>query len=344
MRILVIGGTGFIGPAVVRHLQRLGHAITVFHRGHRPAVDPAVHQILGDRQHLADYAEAFRQLSPDVVVDLILSSGRQAQELMRVFKGIAGRVVAISSMDVYRACGVLHGSEPGPLEPVPLTEDSPLRTHPQTYPPEALARMRRLFAWVDDAYDKIPVEQAVRAEPALPGTVLRLPMVYRPGDPLHRLFPILKRSDDGRPAILLEETVAQWRGPRGYVGNVAAAIALAATSERAAGQVYNVAEPDHFSELEWTQRVAQAVGWKGRVLVAPAERAPAHLKVPANLQQHWTADSRRIRQQLGYSEPVALADALQAAIAWERANPPEVDPRPFDYAAEDVYLNSVTGV
>jgi hypothetical protein len=39
---------------------------------------------------------------------------------MEVFRGIAGRVVVASSIDVYRACGVLHGSEEGPLEPVPL--------------------------------------------------------------------------------------------------------------------------------------------------------------------------------------------------------------------------------
>ena len=56
----------------------------------------------------------------------------------------------------------------------------------------------------------------------LPGTVLRLPMVYGPGDPLHRLFPILKRIDDGRPALLLDERMAQWRATRGFVENVAA--------------------------------------------------------------------------------------------------------------------------
>jgi nucleoside-diphosphate-sugar epimerase len=42
----------------------------------------------------------------------------------------------------------------------------------------------------------------------LPGTVLRLPTVYGPGDYQHRLFEYLKRMDDGRPAILLGEGVA----------------------------------------------------------------------------------------------------------------------------------------
>src|SRR5207253_3265314 len=71
-------------------------------------------------------------------------------------------------------------------------------------------------------------------------TILRLPMVYGPGDHLHRFFPIVKRIEDRRPAILYSEEVAAWRSPRGYVENVAAAIALAATSSQAAGRIYNV--------------------------------------------------------------------------------------------------------
>jgi hypothetical protein len=94
----------------------MGHSLAVFHRGRTPA-DLPVESILGERRDFRPKA--------DVVIDLILSSGAQAESLMEVFRGIAGRVVVASSIDVYRACGVLHGSEEGPLEPVPLTEDSP---------------------------------------------------------------------------------------------------------------------------------------------------------------------------------------------------------------------------
>jgi len=122
----VIGGTGFIGPHVVRQLAAMGHSVAVFHRGSTP-VDLPAEEILGDRRELASIRP-----KADVVVDLILSSGAQARALMDAFRGVAQRVVAASSMDVYRACGVLHGSEEGPLEPTPLTEDSPLRTNLQS--------------------------------------------------------------------------------------------------------------------------------------------------------------------------------------------------------------------
>jgi nucleoside-diphosphate-sugar epimerase len=336
MRILLIGGSGFIGPHVARALEEQGHDVVVFHRG----TTPAKNQIVGDRRTLGDHAGALRAAAPDVVVDLILSSGTQARELMRLFRGSTNRVVALSSCDVYRACGVLHGSEPGPLEPVPLTESSALRTKLQTYPPDRIKMLQQVFGWLDDEYDKIPVEREILGDPELPGTVLRLPMVYGPGDPLRRFLPVVKRIDDRRPAILFEEKYARWRGPRGFVENVAAAIALAAVDGRAAGRVYNVGERESLTEREWADRIASAAGWSGRFVTLPAERMPPHLLIPGNTDQDWTIDTTRIREELGYGEPVPQADAIRRTIEWERANPTESSPHAFDYDAEDAALRS----
>jgi nucleoside-diphosphate-sugar epimerase len=220
MRILVLGGSGFIGPHLVRQLARMGHSVSVFHRRHTQLNLPA-EQIIGDRRDLARL-----RAKADVVIDLILSSGAQAKETMGAFRGVAERVVAASSIDVYRRCGVLHGSEEGPLEPVPLTEDSPLRTKLQTYPPAQVKALQQVFGWLDDDYDKIPVEHAILSNPELPGTVLRLPMIYGPGDRIGRFYPLLRRIDDGRRLILFEEGWAAWRSRRAYVENVAAAAGI----------------------------------------------------------------------------------------------------------------------
>jgi len=171
----------------------MGHSVSIFHRGGTRAHLPA-ESILGDRRDLA-----VLRPKADVVIDLILSSGAQAESLMAAFRGVAGRVVAASSIDVYCACGVLYGSEVGPLESVPLTEDSPLRTKLQTYPPAQVKMLQKVFGWIDDDYDKIPVERAILGDPELPGAVLRLPMIYGPGDHLRRFHSVLKRIDDGPP-------------------------------------------------------------------------------------------------------------------------------------------------
>lgn len=337
MNILVIGGTGFIGPFLVRQLQDQGHRVAVFHRGTSTATLPAqLEHIVGDRNELARHRAGFERFKPEIVIDLILSSGRQARELMQTFQGIARRVVAASSIDVYRAVGVLHGSEPGELEPVPLTEESPLRTKLETYPPERVQMLQKVFGWLDAEYDKIPVERAVLSDAQLTGTVLRLPMIYGPGDPLHRLFPILRRIDDGRKVILLADDMASWRGPRGYVENVARALALAAGDERAAGRIYNVAEERDFSELEWAKEIAAHTGWRGQFVLLPKERLPRHLVQPGNTAQHWVASSARIRHELGYREIVPLDEGIRRTLAWERANPLiGAGMHQLDYAAED---------
>ena len=54
-----------------------------------------------------------------------------------------------------------------------------------------------------------------RLQVELIGTILRLPMIYGPGDPLHRFYPVVKRVDDGRTAMMLDESTAQWGGIRG---------------------------------------------------------------------------------------------------------------------------------
>ncbi len=336
MRVLVIGGTGFIGPDVVQCLSRMGHKITLFHRGQTMAdLPPGVQHLLGDRRHLADFADEFKRLAPQVVLDMIPRTEQEAWMVMGTFKSIARRVVALSSQDVYRAYGKLIRIEPGPIEPLPLTEEAPLRQKLYPYRGQILRDQDDPRRWMDD-YDKILVERVVMGDPDLPGTILRLPMIYGPRDSQHRLFEYLKRMDDHRPAILLEEGLANWRCTRGYVENVAAAIALAVTDERSAGRVYNIGEAEALTMAEWIRKIGQAAGWSGEVVAVPEGHLPAHLTMSINIGQHLVADTTRIREELGYGEPVSQDEALRRTIAWERAHPPdEVDPGQFDYAAED---------
>lgn len=342
MRILVIGGNGFIGSPLVRELCGGGHHVGIFHR--EPAASEStsgITHIKGDRNRLSDYHADLARFAPEVIIDLILSSGQQAQQLMETADGIARRVVAVGSMDVYRAWGVVHGIEPGPLEPLPLTEASAVRTVRQLYPPQSLKAMQSRLGWLTDDYDKIAVEESIMNRSRLAGTILRLPMVYGPGDAFHRFFPLIKRIDDKHPFILLTEDFAAWRGPRGYVDNVAHAIALAATSEVAIGHIYNVCQEPSLSEFEWQTGIAQQAGWTGRFVTVPAERAPKHLQLPINTAQHVVATSQKIRTDLGFKELVGINAAIRHTIDWERQNPPAtVDLRQFDYRAEDDVLAS----
>jgi nucleoside-diphosphate-sugar epimerase len=339
MKILVIGGTGFIGPSVVRDLVEKGHDVAVFHRGNaKPALPDSVRRIVGDRNDLAPQQAEFKRFSPDVVLDFLLSDDWQARALMDTVRGLTKRVVAISSQDVYRAYEVLLKKTPGPLQELPITEQSELRTLLHPYDREELRRSQAAFSWVTEDYDKIPVERIIMGDGSFPGTVLRLPMVYGPGDPLHRFFATLKRMDDRRAAILIQEDFAKFIPPRGYVEDVAAAIALATVSDRASGKIYNIAAEHNFSELEWARKIGDLIGWRGSLVPVPADKIPAHLRMPVNAEQNWIVSSRRIREELGFVEPVSLDAGITRTVEWERAHPPTIDPKLFDYSAEDAAL------
>jgi nucleoside-diphosphate-sugar epimerase len=326
MRILVLGGTRFIGPRLVHRLAAAGHQVTVFHRGRTDAeLPPSVQRIHGDRHRPAEHVEEFRRCRPDVVVDMIAMTEQDACSLMATFRGIAGRLVVISSGDVYRAYGAFTGLEPGPPEPIPLCEDAPLR--------KVLYPYRSAAVPGDDKYDyeKILVERVAMGKAGLPASVLRLPMVYGPGDNQHRLAPYLRRMADGRPAILLNEKMARWRCLRGYVEDVAAAVALAVQHPAATGRVFNVAEPNAFTEAEWIAKIAAVVGWNGRVIAVPEAKMP----VGFNTRQDLVVDTTRIRTELGFQEVVSADDALRATIRWEQDHLAE---QPVDYQAEDALL------
>lgn len=333
MNVLVIGGTsGFIGTQVVRRLAAAGHSVTVFHRGRTNAdLPPGVRHIFGDRRQLPKFADEFRRAAPQVVLDMYLRFEHEAVAVMQAFRGIAERVVAASSQDVYRTYGLLWRIEDAAPNATPIDEDAPLRS--------VLYPYRKLAKGPDDPkydYDKIPVERAVMNDPHLAGTVLRLPATYGSGDKQHRLFEYLKRMDDRRPFILLGEDEARWRWTHGYVENVADALALAVSDERAARRIFNVGEEDAPTRAEWVRGIGRAAGWDGEVIALPVHLLPEHLKSPTVYQHDLVVDTRRIREELGYEERVPREEALLKTIEWERESPPpEIDPKQFDYAAED---------
>ncbi|MEP6756708.1 MAG: NAD-dependent epimerase/dehydratase family protein [Chthonomonadales bacterium] len=336
MRILVLGGTRFIGLHAVRQLASEGHELKLFHRGNtKPALPDGVTEILGDRKNIRDFVSTFAGFKPDAVIDMMGLTEFDGFELVDIFRGMTGRLVVISSADVYRAYDRLRGADPGEPDPTPLTEESPLRD--KMYPYRDMCKSEEDRLW---NYDKILLERAAMSDPDnLPATCLRLPMVYGPEDYQKRTYPYLKRMLDGRDTILLASEMAEWQGLRGYVEDMAVAISLCTTSPSAANKIYNAADKVCLTEMEWLKQIAVAANWNGQIVTMPNADLPKHLQEDYIWSQQWSLDSAKIRMELGYKEIIEPAVAMQRTVKWQSANmPTEFETEAFNFDAEDAVI------
>jgi 2'-hydroxyisoflavone reductase len=138
VRVLVLGGTGFVGRAIVAQLLADGHPTTLFNRG-RNDLFPGVATLLGDR-YSGDLA-SLRGGEWDAVVDVTGYLPRDVSRAMDVLDGRVGRYLFLSSHVVFDGAG--PGMRPAIRDAAwPLTDD--------TYGPSKVACEQDVTARYDD--------------------------------------------------------------------------------------------------------------------------------------------------------------------------------------------------
>jgi hypothetical protein len=129
MRVLVLGGTWFLGRRIAERLHERGDAVLVVHRGRaEPDQWIPVQHLHTDRHRLADHAQTITEFAPDAVVDSCPLTGADVDAVLPVLPEVP--TVVLSSQDVYAAfTGLRTGRE---VTAVPITEDSELSATPIT--------------------------------------------------------------------------------------------------------------------------------------------------------------------------------------------------------------------
>jgi 2'-hydroxyisoflavone reductase len=120
VRVLVLGGTLFVGRAVVEAALDSGHEVTLFHRGETGTeLFPEVERVLGDRERGLDEL-AGREF--DAVVD---TSGYVPRVVAQACAALAevGRYCFVSSVSAYAEDATHFDEETGPVDPEPDSED-----------------------------------------------------------------------------------------------------------------------------------------------------------------------------------------------------------------------------
>jgi nucleoside-diphosphate-sugar epimerase len=320
MTVAIISGTGFLGTAVATRLVVRGIEPLVIARGRHPVALPdGARFAAADRMDRHAVAALLRQHCATAAIDIFALSLRNTGAVMDAVAEAGIRYVLVSSTDVYANYeGLLKKGSP-PVRAEPATEDSPLRT--MRYPYQS--NSRRPQGVEDDLfedYDKIPVEDAARADARFPATVVRLPMIFGPGDKQHRFAWAINKAAPGKP-FALDARAAGWLNSYAYIDDVAEGLALAATHPAAAGRTYNIAQPFVRSVRHWAETLLPLVAPGAQVVeVGPdangimADRAKA-----SDLRYPLTLDSARIRAELGYAEIVSEAEALARTVRWEQS-------------------------
>ncbi len=310
MTVLVLGATGFIGPHVVAALVAAGHeTIGASRSGAGP------HGAVLDRRDTAAARALVHARRVTSVVDLLAYTEADTLPLLEALDGEVGRWVMASSCDVYRNYEGLHRkATPEPIAGA-LAEDSPLRTlrHPYRAAPRRAADAAD--AWMDD-YDKIPLEAALMARPSLGGAVLRLPMVFGPGDRQRRFRWIVRPMLAGEARLAADPAWLRWRTTYGYVADVAHALATAAVHPAAAGRVFNIGRSDVGDHRDWVERFAAALDWEGKVTETRA--GPGSPLAGLDLGYPLIADTRAFRDACAWRAPTDFEDALTRTAEDER--------------------------
>ncbi len=336
-KVLVIGATGFIGAPLVRHLEAMNATVYAMHRGLTAEVQLG-EEVVCDREDSVRLSNLARLERFDVVIDLLAMTVRQTLPVLYALSGRIKRYILISSADVYRNYEGLHRkASPDHIET--LDEDAPLRT--TRYPYKAADGSPLIKRFPAD-YDKIPIEGAVRAQTGFEWTILRLPMVYGPGDRQRRFAGLIRRMAEGRPVLPMERSWASWYTTFGYVENVAQAIARVSLTPTGAGKTVNIGPDSAVSMAGIARALGRTMDWHGEILVTDDPGMPDHLAQFArnhDFSYSLRLDTTRLWSEFQHRDDYSLDRALRVTAADERElpRPANLDE---EYAEEDAWLEA----
>jgi nucleoside-diphosphate-sugar epimerase len=294
MHVLIIGGNGYIGNLLVSSCVKLGWRVTVFDQTAPAETRESVGIINGDRNKTRDMRRAAGG-NYDVVIDLIGYHKKQADIMVRVWRGRIDRFIYLSTISVYIE---LLSEWSGESEVVRISTAD------------------KSYGSGKAQYEKV-LEKAFE-EDGFPAVILRSAPLMGPADPVSRENYFLKRILEGRTIL--------HPGPLNgyvlllYVQDLIDAIISAVSAERVAGKTYHLAQSDCPTLSEHITAIGSAAGVKEirikevemRALAAYGFRICAFPYSPASLKR---INIERARQDLGFC-PRPYAEALENTVKW----------------------------
>lgn len=244
-RVLVIGGTQFIGKLLVRELLRQHHEVYLLHRKARHGFGKRVHNLVADRNDIFGVRKALGATRFDVVFDNAYdwehgTTGAQVESMAQIFDGKVARYIFMSSVAAY-GDGLNHH------EGDALAPDD----HPNAYARNKAMSERALFR--------------MHQRTGFPIVTLRPPFVYGPGNPYYREAFFWDRMRANRPIILPSEGHRLMQFV--YVKDLVELAIRAMELRNAVGHAFNTANPRAVTQHELLLELARAAAAKEPELI-----------------------------------------------------------------------------
>jgi UDP-glucose 4-epimerase len=320
LRILVVGGAGYIGSVTVADLLAAGHQVVVFDSlvtGHAQAVTPGAELVVGDLEDRELLEVVFERWKFDGVVFYggFIAAGESMQVPGRYFfNNVANVINLLNAMVDHGVLRFVFSSSAGvygepPMAPIP--EDAPIA--PLNPYGESKALVERLLRWYDSQcglrYASLRYFNAA-------GATERLGEDHRPET--HLIPVVLEVALGKRQAIDIYGT--DYPTPDGscirdyvHVSDLAQAHFRALERCEKGSAVYNLGVGQGFSNREVVETARRVTGHP-----LPAREAPRRPGDPATL----VASAERARRDLGW-EPrfTDLGEIIESAWRWHQAHP-----------------------
>jgi nucleoside-diphosphate-sugar epimerase len=249
MKVLVIGGTLFIGRALVDDLVKGGHEVAVLHRKPKHDFGRRVDNIQADRNDAQAVREALSTRRFDVVFDHAYdwergTTAEQVEATVRACGDRLNRYIFMSSVAAY-GDGLNH-KESDPLAP---------DYHTIPYVRHKANTERLLFR--------------MQAQTGLPLVTFRPPFVYGPGNPFYREQFFWDRLRAGRPIIIPGDGHRLMQFV--YVADLVQALLRAMVEPRAVGEAFNIGDPKPITQVEFAEKLARAAGLEATLVRVPRD-------------------------------------------------------------------------
>jgi nucleoside-diphosphate-sugar epimerase len=329
VRILIIGGTGFLGRRIAETFVRRGDQVAVLSRGHRPLRDfpSSVELVAADRHDPTALNAVLYGRDFDIVVDNIAFSGSDVGQTLDLLNGRVGHYLLTSSAAVYAD---RYTRRPIREQDADLTlrlpSDAPDPFHPR----------------LGQAYGngKREAEQVLAAQTNAPWTILRPPVVLGADDRTLRVWWFVQRLLDGGPIL-----IPDWGPGRVFqvvwTEDIARAFVTAAGNEHAFGQTYNVGQAEIYTAESWIEAAATTLQVALAYAHVPEEALrglglPDYtLPIAGRPFGHLLLDLSHIQHDLAFEpspESVWLTETLQGCAA----NPPTENSPHYARRAEEL--------